>query len=199
MRNAADTPQENTRPRKKRRLNIGAAARNSHQTKAASIAADSAKAARIGGCVQPDSTAKVSPNNSVTSTPVDSAAPGQSNPRPRAARSDSQPRSTASVAAIPSSASGMVRKNTARQCTRSTMNPPMDGPATAPTPTVVISSPMARPRSLEGNTEVIIAIPVPCVMAEPTPCNVRASSIQVRLGDNPAPAAPAIIMTVPKI
>ena len=75
----------------------------------------------------------------------------------------------------------------------------MAGPATAPTPTVVISIPMARPRSLEGNTEVMMAMPVPWVMAAPTPWNMRASSRIARLGDIPAPAAPNIIMTLPRM
>ena len=154
---------------KNRRLNIGAGARSSHQMKTTNIPADSTNAARIGADIHPLPTARVRPSNNATSTPVDRPAPNQSKLLSRAARSDSQRRSTYRVANTPTSPSGMFRKNTARQWMKSTTNPPMAGPATAPTPTVVIRSPMARPRSLGGNTEVIIAMPVPWVMAAPTP------------------------------
>ena len=48
------------------------------------------------------------------------------------------------------------------------------GPSTPPVPTTLAWEPMPLPRSSSGNTEVIIAIPVPCVMAAPSPCNALA-------------------------
>ena len=180
-------------------MNIGAGARSSHQMKATNIPADSTKAASIGADIQPRLTARVRPSSSATSTPVERIAPVQSKLLPCEARSDSQRRSTYKVAITPTRPKGMFRKNTARQCMKSTTAPPMAGPATAPTPTVVISNPMARPRSVGGKTDVIIAMPVPWVMAAPTPCRMRASSSVARLGASPAPAAPIIRMTLPRI
>ena len=46
----------------------------------------------------------------------------------------------------------------------------MTGPSTPPVPTTLAWEPMPLPRSSAGNTDVTIAIPVPWVMAAPSPC-----------------------------
>ena len=48
------------------------------------------------------------------------------------------------------------------------------------------------PRSSAGNTDVIIAMPVPCVMAAPTPCTaLKAMSISMLCEPAASSAAPA--------
>ena len=92
---------------------------------------------------------------------------------------------------------GTVRKNTARQPKESTTKPPMAGPVTAPTPTVVMIKPIARPFSLAGKAAVMMAIPVPWVMAAPTPCRMREGNSISNVGDIPDIAAPKTITNVP--
>ena len=64
---------------------------------------------------------------------------------------------------------GTEAKNTERHPKASTKKPPNAGPATAPVPTIVMIKPMALPRSLGGNAPIMIAMPVPWVMAAPVP------------------------------
>ena len=42
-------------------------------------------------------------------------------------------------------------------------------------------------------------MPVPWVMAAPTPCSIRAKSSVARLGDRPAPVAPTMRMRLPRM
>ena len=92
---------------------------------------------------------------------------------------------------------GAVAKNTARQPNASTRNPPRAGPATAPVPTMVIIRPMALPRSPGGNAPMMIAMPVPWVMAAPAPCKIRATIRTARSVEVPAAMDPAMITTEP--
>ena len=92
---------------------------------------------------------------------------------------------------------GSVRKKTTRQPKASTTTPPMAGPATAPTPTMVMNSPMARPFSLAGKAAMMMAMPVPWVMADPTPCRTREGNIISNAGDRPDNTAPVPSTTIP--
>jgi len=56
-----------------------------------------------------------------------------------------------------------------RQAKLPTTNPPITGPAIAPTPTTVVNIPMALPRSSAGNVLVTIAMLVAWTMAVPMP------------------------------
>ena len=77
------------------------------------------------------------------------------------------------------------------------MNPPSAGPATFPDPTTVMNDPIALPRSSLGNDASTIAIPVPCVMLAPTPCNtLNAMSVRM-LSDVLANSPPTAKMTKP--
>ena len=79
VRKAAETPKVNVRPLNNLRSSIGASVRSSHQMKVASIATVPAKAAMIGGDVQPALLPVVMASSSATKMPVDNAAPHQSN------------------------------------------------------------------------------------------------------------------------
>ena len=92
---------------------------------------------------------------------------------------------------------GTVAKNTARQPKASTRNPPRAGPATAPVPTMVMIRPMALPRSAGGNVAMMMAMPVPWVMAAPVPCRMREKISTASSVDVPAEIEPAMITTEP--
>ena len=72
------------------------------------------------------------------------------------------------------------------------------GPRTPPVPTTLACDPMPLPRSSAGNTEVIIAIPVPCVIAAPSPCNAFAPIRATMLPEVAANTAAATKMTRPE-
>ena len=73
------------------------------------------------------------------------------------------------LARTPRRPKGTLKKNTQRQSRAFTKNPPKAGPATAPVPTTVMIRPSALPLSWEGNMAVMMAMPVPWVIAAPTP------------------------------
>ena len=75
-------------------------------------------------------------------------------------------------------ASNILPKNTHRQPSAPTRRPPNAGPATPPVPTMLRCKPSALPRSAPGNAEIIMAIPVPCVIAAPTPWMILDRIIQ---------------------
>ena len=87
--------------------------------------------------------------------------------------------------------------NTARQPSTSTRRPPTAGPAIIPTPTVVMSSPIAFPRSSDGKEDVMMAIPVPWVIPAPHPCSSLARIRRGRLLDHPASTAPPTNTAMP--
>ena len=156
-----------------------------------------AKAAMIGGDSQPALLPVVIASSKATRIPADSVAPNQSNRESPLSRTSVHPRKTNRVAATLMISTGTVRKNTARQPKESTTKPPMAGPVTAPTPTVVMIKPIARPFSLAGKAAVMMAIPVPWVMAAPTPCRMREGNSISNVGDIPDIAAPKTITNVP--
>ena len=92
---------------------------------------------------------------------------------------------------------GTVAKNTERHPKASTRNPPIAGPATAPVPTMVMIRPMALPRSLGGNAPIMMAMPVPWVMAAPLPCTMRDTMSTPRSVEVPAAMQPAMVTTEP--
>ena len=197
VRNAAETPKVKVLPLNNRRSSIGESVRNSHQINVTSIDTAAAKATMIGGEVQPALLPVVIATIRAIRTPVDKAAPHQSNRVPLISWTSFQPRITQTVATTPMASSGRVRKNTTRQPKASTTKPPMAGPATAPTPTMVMNSPIARPFSLAGKAAVMMAMPVPWVMADPTPCNTRDGNIISKAGESPDRTAPAANTTIP--
>ena len=100
---------------KSRRSNMGLETRNSHQINAIERAMNPAVAARIGGEPQPNLWPLVKDMSRVTKTPVDSAAPNQSNPVPSLDRSPGDrslgrsPCSMTRAVAAPKSPKGRLR------------------------------------------------------------------------------------------
>ena len=73
----------------------------------------------------------------------------------------------------------------------------MAGPATAPAPTTLRCRPRAFPRSAPENAEMIMAMPVPCVIAAPDPWITRDRIRTVMVVEEPASTAPKRKMTKP--
>ena len=86
---------------------------------------------------------------------------------------------------------GTLTKNTARQSKAATSNPPTAGPAIAPLPTTLMWVPSALPRSAPLKADMTVAIPLPWIIADPTPWNALATISQGRLAASPARADPA--------
>jgi len=109
----------------------------------------------------------------ITKPPADKVAPSQSNDESFKAliRGFSINITTATTVEIAPSTDEV--KKTQRQPRTSTMIPPRTGPTIAPTPTTLIKSPNALPRSDVGNADISIAMELPWVIAEPTPWMIR--------------------------
>ena len=73
----------------------------------------------------------------------------------------------------------------------------MIGPAIAPEPTVVISEPIALPRSLAGNVVVTMAMPLAWIIAAPTPWSALKATMKRSVWDAPARTAAAMNITNP--
>ena len=163
----------------------------------ANIATELPKVPMIRGDVQPALLPVVIATSKATKNPVESVAPHQSNSVSLLSWTSDQPRKTKAVATKQIASNGRVRKKTTRQPKASTTSPPIAGPAMAPTPTMVMNMPIARPFSLLGKTAVMMAMPVPWVIAAPTPCKTREGNIISNDGERPDRIAPAARTTVP--
>ena len=84
----------------------------------------------------------------------------------------------------------MFIKKTYGQSKASTSKPPMAGPTTNPAPTTVMIRPIALPLSLGGKTDMTMAMPMPWVMAAPTPWRSRERISIIRVEEDPASPAP---------
>ena len=80
---------------------------------------------------------------------------------------------------------GIPAKKTQRQPKLDTINPPMIGPEIAPVPMIVMYSPIALPRSFEGNTSVISAMLLAWTPADAIPWSILAAIRKARLWDRP--------------
>ena len=82
-------------------------------------------------------------------------------------------------------------KKTALHPIRPVINPPIAGPAMFPRPTNIRINPTALPLWFAPNASTTSVIEVPCIIAEPTPCNTRLVNSNGRLADIAVVADPS--------
>ena len=166
------TPRAKTLRLNRRKPSMGAGFRSSHQMKVASRATAPSSPSVIGAELHPARWPLLMVKRKRSNTPPDRAAPSQSNlgSRPSccwgAERRRSRIIAEEAIAASPATA---ATKKTERHPSALTSTPPSAEPAITPLPTTLMFSPRALPRSLPGNTERTMAIPLPWTIAEPAP------------------------------
>ena len=175
----------------------GAGALRCQSMNPAAIAADAASPAADAGEVHPQELALDIVSSSVTTAPVESAAPGQSNgPAPRpAALSPAPP--IQSMAANEARPKGAIIKTIQRQPSQEMTEPPARGPKMNPDPPTSMYSPMARPLCAGGKAVMRMAMLVACTAALPTPWSAFRPDSDARSGAAPAAMAPAARTAAP--
>ena len=154
----------------KAKSSMGELVRSSHQMKAASSTANNSRPATIGPELHPIRLAIVS--RIVSKAPADSIYPNQSKLGRRSRRASGKNLFGSKIIgdiSIATNPTGTLIRNTQRQPKPLTRKPPRAGPMTAPVPTTQLCEPKVLPRSLPGNTQVIMAALFAWIMADPAP------------------------------
>ncbi len=110
------------------------------------------------------------------------AAPAGSKRWPGRVTEEGTKRDTTQMAASPT---GRLTRKIDCQPNRPISRPPSGGPMAMPVDTVLPMMPSARPRSAEGITSAMMAVPSAWVKAAPSPCRARKAISQPTEGDSP--------------
>ena len=182
---ASETPlvAANARLRKKRIGSIGAGARSSQTTKAATRAAPPVSAPRTVALVQPSALARTRPYTTPNRPAPASASPGG---RADGGAGDSFSRRAASGTST--SPIGTLSQKIQCQEMPSTTAPPITGPRATPSPLMPDQAPIARPRFSLGNASLSSVSVSGVTIAAPAPWKARAPTSVAVLGATAAAA-----------
>ena len=168
----ARLPAENARERNMSSGIIGATARRSQATNAATSAAPPISAPSTSALPQPAALARTRPHTSPSAPALRSPSPGRS--RPTGAPRLSRMRASTSGAA--SRPIGTLSQKIHSQASPSMTAPPTSGPLATARPVIALNMPIAAPRRSGGNAAVRSAKPIGMTSAAPAPWTARAAT-----------------------
>ena len=175
---AAPLPAEKARARKKRIGSIGAAARSSQATNAASSTAPPASEPTTSALPQPARLPRTSPQTRPSTPPV-------TNARPRRSSAASGPKASgirARASGASARPSGTLSQKIHCQAMPSVTAPPTSGPVATARPVREKNTPSALPRRSGANAEPTSASASVVISAAPAPWTTRAAISQPIVG-----------------